>query len=347
MLKNISQIISKNKRRVVVLVVIVLFILVGINLVTGNGNNGIVTQEVVRQDLASTISASGAVEGKNQAVLHFNTPGKLAWVGVSRGDEVKKWQSLAQLDTVQLNANLQIAKSNLRAAEATLDRVYDNVKDHDEDESFTQKETRTAAEVAKDNAYNAVLSAQNALSNATLVAPFDGTVVSISDNLISGANVSLTDTIIIADTSEFKFTAQVDEVDFGKIELGQKAKISLDAFPDETFEGTVSYIGKAGVRTATGAVTIPVEVQFEANGNAMAVGLSGDVEFILDQKEDALVVPANYIKQKDGASVVYILENGNTAEKEVSTGLTTLTEVEITEGLEEGQTIVLPDSIKE
>jgi len=80
----------------------------------------------------------------------------------------------------------------------------------------------------------------------------------------------------------------------------------------------------------------------------LVVGLSGDVEFVLDQKEDALVVPTNYIKQKDGTSLIYLLtESGNRVEQEVSTGLTTLTEVEITKGLTEGQLIVLPDSIKE
>lgn len=343
MMKNIYQIVSKNKWKVLAFIVVVLIVLIGRNLITSNGDE-LVTQKVERQDLVSTISASGAVEGKNQATLHFNAPGKLVWVGVSQGDEVKKWQSLAGLDAVQLNANLQIARSNLRAAEATLERVYDSVKGHDDDESFTQKETRTAAEVAKDNAYDAVLSAQNALSNATLIAPFNGTVVSISDNFTPGANVALTDTIVIADVSEFKFTAQVDEVDFGKIKLGQKAEISLDAFPDEIFEGTVSYIGKAGIKTVTGGITLPVEVQFDSKGYDMAVGLSGDVEFVLDQKEDVLVVPGNYIKQKDGASVVYILENGNIVEKKVSTGLTTLAEIEIIEGLEEGQVIVLPDS---
>lgn len=346
MFKNIGQIISKNKGKIIIPVVIVLLGLIGTNLITGNGNE-LVTQEVVRQNLVSSISASGMVEGKSQATLHFQTPGKLAWIGVSQGDQVKKWQAIAKLDTVQLNANLQIARSNLRAAEATLDRVYDNVKDNDDDESFTQKETRTAAEVAKDKAYDSVLSAQDALSNATLIAPFTGTVVSISDNLIPGANVSLTDTITIADVSEFKFTSQVDEVDFGKIELGQKAKVYLDAFPDKTFDGTVSYISRAGVKTATGGVTIPVEVQFDPKGHNLVVGLSGDVEFILNQKEDALVVPTNYIEQKDGTSIVYLLDDrGNQIEQEVSTGLTTLTEVEIINGLTAGQIVILPDSIK-
>lgn len=346
MFKNISRFVKKNKWPILGFIVVALLVFIGQNLIADNSKEP-VTKKVARQDLVVTISASGAVEGKNQASLHFQAPGKVAWVGVSQGDEVKKWQTLAGLDAVQLNANLQIAKSNLRAAEATLDRVYDNVKGHDDDESFAQKEIRTSAEVAKNNAYDAVLSAQNALENTNLVAPFSGTVVSISDNFTPGANVTLTDTIVIADISEFKFTAQVDEVDFGKIKLGQKAKIYLDAFPDETFEGTVSYISKAGVRTATGGVAIPVEIQFDPKGHNMAVGLSGDVEFVLDQKENALAIPKNYLKQKDGASVVYVFEDGKKIEKKVGTGLTTLTEVEITEGLEEGQTIALPDSEKE
>jgi len=344
MLKNIYQIIKKNKWKIIILVV-ALSILISRNLFASDSDE-LVTQKVVRQNLVSTISASGFIKGKNQATLHFQTPGKIAWVGVSQGDEVKKWQSLAKLDTVQLNANVQIAKSNLRAAEASLDRIYDNVKGHDSDESFSQKEVRTAAEVTKDNAYNSVLSAQNALSNATLTAPFDGIVVSISDNFTPGANVTLTDSIMVADVSEFKFTAQVDEVDFGKIKLGQKVEISLDALADETFEGTVSYISKAGVKTATGGVVVPVEIQFDSNGHDMAVGLGGDVEFILDQRENVLVVPGNYVKQEDGTGFVYVLEDGHKVEREVSIGLTTLTEVEITKGLEEGQVIVLPDMTK-
>jgi len=329
-----------------------LLILVGVVLLAaffaaGKGSlrekgSGLETIQVRRQDISTTVSASGAIEGEQQATLHFQSPGKVSWVGVTKGEEVNKGQVLAKLDTVQLNASLQIARSNLRAAETTLERVYDDVKDHDDDETFTQKETRTTAEVAKDKAYDAVLSAQKALTNSTLIAPFDGVVVSISDNIIPGANIALTDTLVIADTSRFKFVAQVDEVDYGKITLGQKAEISLDAFSDEIFEGIVSYIGKAGVKTAGGGVTIPIEIQFDSNGNNMAVGLSGDVEFIVEEKENVLVIPKRYLSYKDGNSVVYIFENGNQEEKIVTTGLTTLTEIEIIEGLSEDQEVILP-----
>jgi len=340
---NIKNI-KKNKKLVLSLVIaILLLVIIGRNIVSKN-SNGIETQEIVRKDLKSTISASGIIEGEQQATLHFQTFGMVSWVGVTKGEEVKKWQALAGLDMVQLNANLQIARSNLRAAEATLERIHDDVKDHDDDESYTQKEIRTAAEVAKDNAYDAVLSAQKALSNSTLIAPFSGVIVSISDNVTPGANIALTDTIIIADISRFKFVAQVDEVDYGKMVLGQKAEISLDAFSDDTFEGTVSYIGKAGVKTAGGGVTIPIEIQFDSNGSNMVVGLSGDVEFVVEKKENVLVVPKRYVSNKDGNSVVYVSENGRQKERVVITGLSTLSEVEIVEGLVQGQEVILPNN---
>ncbi len=341
-LKNIK----KNKKIVFFFVVTVsLFVLFGRNLIT-NDENGVKKQKVTRGSLKATVSASGVVEGDKQASIHFQSPGKVSWVGVTEGEEVKRGQALAKLDMVQLNSSLQISLSNLRAAEATLGRVYDGVKGHDGDESFTQKETRTLAEAAKDNAYESVISAQQALSNSTLISPFNGVVVSISDNITPGVNIALSDTIVVADISRFKFIAQVDEVDYGKITLGQKAEISLDAFPDEVFEGNVSYIGKSGVKTAGGGVTIPIEIHFDAKGNNMVVGLSGDVEFIVEEKNNVLVVPREYVKNSGGNSFVYVMKNGNQEERTVKTGLSTLSQIEIIEGLEEGEEVFLPKNNK-
>lgn len=346
MYKNIKdkykKLSKRNKRLLILLEVILLaaLFIFGRDLLFEK-ENGLETTRVLKEDISSTISASGTVEAQQQANLHFQTMGTVSWVGVARGDRVIKGQVLAKLDTVQLNSNLQIAQSNLRAAQATLDRVYDNVKDHDDDESFTQKETRTTAEVAKDNAYEAVVSAQKALVNSTLKAPFSGVVVSISDNIAPGANVALTDVITIADTSSFKFVAQVDEVDYGQIKAGDKVEITLDAFPREVFEGIVTHISEVGIKTLTGGVTIPIDIEFATKGKDLAVGLGGDAEFILEEKESALVVPREYVKTKNGDSVVYIFKNGKTEERKITIGLSTLTQTEIIEGLVEGEEVVL------
>ena len=334
--------VRKSRINILILVAAVILLAVFGGKIFGKKAPPAETQTVERGSIKSTISASGFIEGEKQATLHFQTPGRVSWVGVKEGDEVKKWQAIAKLDAVQLNSNLQIAQSNLRAAEATLQRVYDNVKGHEADESFVQKETRTAAETAKDKAYEAVISAQDALSNAVLFAPFSGVIVTVSENITPGANAAMTDTVVIADVSSFKFTAQVDEVDYGNVSLGQKAEISLDAYPDEIFTGTVSYIGKAGIKTAGGGVTIPVEIKFDSKGKNMAVGLSGDVDFILEEKDGVLVLPKNFVFSKDGESKVLVLENGKEKEIPVSTGASTLTDIEITGGLSEGQVVLLP-----
>lgn len=346
MYKNIKEKYKKLGKRKKKLLILAEVILLAALFVFGRDllfkkENGLETTRVLKEDISSTVSASGNIEARQQANLHFQTMGAVSWVGVARGDRIIKGQALAKLDTVQLNSNLQIAQSNLRAAQATLDRVYDNVKDHDDDESFTQKETRTTAEVAKDNAYEAVISARKALSNSTLIAPFNGVVVSISDNITPGANIALTDIIVVADTGKFKFVAQIDEVDYGQIKVGGKVNISLDAFPNEVFEGKVVYIGEIGTKTIAGGVTIPIDIEFDTNGKKLALGLGGDAEFVLEKKGNALIVPREYVKTKNGGSVVYILKNGKPEERKVSIGLSSLTQTEIVEGLAEGEEIVL------
>jgi RND family efflux transporter MFP subunit len=341
--KKYSELSKRNKRLIILIeaILLVALLIFGKDLLFKKENE-FETTRVSRQNISTTVSASGTVEAQQQANLHFQSLGKVSWVGVVKGDRVNKWQALAKLDTVQLNTSLQIAHSNLRGAEATLERVYDDVKDHDDDESFTQKETRTTAEIAKDNAYEAVVSAQKAIVNSTLIAPFSGVVVSVSDNMTPGTNIALTDIITIADTSKFKFTAQVDEVDYGQIEVGEKVEISLDAFPDEVFEGTVSYISEVGIKTAGGGVTVPIDIEFDTNGNSLAINLGGDVEFNVEEKENVLVVPREYVKTKNGESIVYVLKERNRSEERVvKTGLNTLFEVEIMEGLIEGEEIVL------
>ena len=88
-------------------------------------------------------------------------------------------------------------------------------------------------------------------------------------------------------------------------------------------------------------MTIPIEIQFNPDGNNLAVGLNGDVEFIIEQKESVLIVPREYVKTKNGSAIVYLLKAVQPEERKVETGLTTLSQVEIIEGLEEGEKIVL------
>ena len=112
--------------------------------------DGVETAEVKEATIRQTVSASGTLLAKQYAKLHFQTLGELASLKVDKGDEVTKGQTIASLDTISLRATLEQESADLRSAEATVTKVLDEVKGHDDDESLEQREDRTVAEVARD-----------------------------------------------------------------------------------------------------------------------------------------------------------------------------------------------------
>ena len=153
----------------------------------------VASTEIKRGTIEEVLTLSGEINADEYARLTFPTSGEISWVGVKEGDEVRKGQALAKLDTVVLNSAFQSARATLRAAEATVANIHDQVKDHTGDETYSQKDTRTTAEVTKDKAYEAYVAAEYNLRNATLTAPFAGIVTTLA-HPYPGVNVLVTET---------------------------------------------------------------------------------------------------------------------------------------------------------
>jgi len=345
---KVSFFVEKAKQRKKLIIGLAVLLLVGF-LITGKPlgllgeKEELKTTKVEQKTLRETVSASGKIEAENSSQLHFTFPAKVVWLGVKKGDVVKKGQALASLDKRDLELKL---KKSLRD--------YSKERwDFEEDKEVTYKDkviTDTIKRILEKNQFDldkAVADVELAdivVKNVILISPINGTVTEIEGILAGDSLIAATlaaSYIKVVDLSSLKFVAQVDEVDYGKIKVGQKVEIALDSFPDKVFAGTVSYIGKEGVKTAGGGVTIPIDIQFNSDGNNLAVGLNGDVEFVVEEKESVLIVPKEYVKTKNSDSIVYILKDGKPEERKVKTGLTTLSQVEITEGLEKDEEIVL------
>ena len=182
-----------------------------------------------------------------------------------------------------------------------------------------------------------------------MVSPIAGEITAIKGITVGEQLVAIAlanSYIKVVDFSSLYFVVQVDEVDYGKIKTEQKVEIALDSFPEETYEGIVTYIGKEGIKTASGGITIPVDIQFNSDAESLVVGLNGDAEFIIEEKESVLVIPKEYVKTKNGESMVYVLKDDKPEERKVATGLSTLSKIEIIEGLVEGEEIVLVKNSK-
>jgi len=293
---------------------------------------------VQKGTVSEELILSGSVKADNYAQLTFQTSGKIAWVGVKQGDRVGKGQMLIKLDTIKLAADLQRAYSDLRSAQATLDKVHEDVKGHSKDETFTQRETRTTAEVDNDKAYDAVTKAQEDLRNATLFAPFTG-IISYLAHSAPGINVLFSEAQIeIVDPETFYFQVTADQTEVTTISKGEKVKIVLDSFPEETHEGEVAFIGLTPKPGESGTV-YEVRINFDRKPDStkIRVGMSGDSKFILSQKEDVLFAPPKFISSDSKGK--YVKTGARKTKVYIETGLEGEDRTEIVSGVKEGETL--------
>lgn len=327
---------KKGKKRIIIISAIVL-IIVGSRIVFSKQKNDVETATIQKGTVKEELVLSGEVKATEHALLTFSSSGKVSWVGVKEGDWVFKGQSLMKLDTLKLNADYERAKADLRSAEASVDKALDDVKDHDSDETFAQKETRTAAEVARDKAYEAVLKAQEDLKNATLVAPFSGLITDVL-NPYSGVSAIYTQSqveIVNPDTVYFEVTADQSEV--SSLSIDQPVSIYLDSFPEDELSGKIIFISYTPKTDETGTVyEIKVEID-SIDTETVRVGMTGDASFVLSQEKDVLYVPLNFVNSDKKGKYIN-LQNKNNKEY-VETGIEGEDRIEIIGNIKEGQAV--------
>lgn len=332
-----------NRKRLIILTAILLVGFLVRNNLIKNSTLTIETTKAEKQDIIETISASGKVDAEKKSVLAFAGAGEVVEVAVKEGDYIQKNQLLARLDPTNLYQTYLQTQASLRSAEATRARVYDQVQGREKDESFTQRETRTAAEVAYDNAYrNYVVAAEN-LHNARMIAPFPGVVTDISDNMTEGVTVlATTGSITVVDPATVYFSAEINEVDVSKIHEGQTVELELDAYPNQVFEQTIFDISFNSKTTTTGATAYPIKITLPLNiNNRFRLGMKGNAEIVLDKKDNVLSIPITAITEESDKQFLWVVENNKAKRIEIQTGLSSLDMAEIVSGVEENTIVIL------
>lgn len=291
-----------------------------------------------RQGVESLVSASGVLNGEASSVVKFASGGRLAYLGVKIGDNVVRGQVLATLDRQSLSSSLQQARNTLRQREAEVQKILDDVKGHESDETFAQKATRTASEVAKDNAYEAVIQAEKAMRDATVIAPISGVIVDQSD-ITTGQNVTGSDIVAhIVDFKEFTFLGDVDESDISKVEVGQEATVTLNAYEGKAFKGKVVEVYPLAESSSSGATTVKVKILIESEGITQISGLEGSADIVVKKASSAITVPSESIFEE---KYVYVKDGGKFTKREVVLGISSDTRTEIVSGVSEGEELVV------
>ncbi len=337
-----------TRKKLIILAIIIIIAILGFNYFGKPKQTPLQFATVKRQDIKATVSASGTLNGKNSANLRFKLPGKLTFINVKTGDAVFAGQVIAGLDTQDLAIALQQAQNTLRDKQATADKVIDDIHLFQYgnggfpnvgtvNETMTQRQLRTTAEVARDNAFDSIKASQRAFQDTVIISPINGIITQAIEvpNQIVGA----TDVIAqVVDDSEVYFDGEVDEADIASVSVGQNAEISLNTYPDRVIKGQVEQIMPNTKTTTSNATVVVVRILLSETNIRNIPGLNGQATITVAKSSNVLSVPIESIQSDN---TVYISSPKGLTKIPVVPGIKSDTDVEIKSGLSEGQQIVL------
>lgn len=304
------------------------------------------TVTVSRQELVQTLEVSGEIKAEEQVDLHFQTLGKLTWVGVKEGDEVKKWQGIATLDQRQLEKNLQKELNDYLTNRWNFEDTRDtyNVTTDNLDGYTLSDAARRVLERAQFSLNNAVLDVEiQSVANeySRLVSPIAGIVTKV-DTPVAGINITSTDLFEIVNPNTLYFSAEVDETDISLIEVGQNTSITLDAYENETLESTISWIDFASSTSEGGSTVFVIKLTLpSSDALKYRLGMNGDAEIVITKRDNALALPFEAIQEDEESQFVTRITSGQQEKVRVETGIETDDYVEIKSGIDEGDEIVI------
>ena len=322
----------------------------------------------IEETVANT--RAGTVKACRRAQMAPAMGGQIASLPVKEGDSVKQGELLLALWNDDLQAEVGLARSEARAAQARADSVCvqadiseknakrktDLRKTHAISEELVDQAVATAKSQRADciaSRTSATVSAERigvaeALLERTLLkAPFDGIIVEMNGEIgeyvtPSPPGIPTLPAIDMVDRSCFYVVAPIDEVDAPKIKPDMQARISLDAFKDRRFPATVRRVADYVLDREKQARTVDIEVIFENPEDMLEMlpGYSADAEVILKTRDNVLRVPTETIIDKQQL-YVFNSDDQSLELREVKTGLSNWDHTEIISGVEQGELVVI------
>ena len=279
-------------------------------------------KEAGAQQLELTVEASGTVEAISSIEIKSKASGQVLFLGAEIGDFVEKGIVLARIDQrtptntlAQANADLEVAKVRLSNAKNQFNR---SKRLHDEgnisDKSFEDaQEASSSAQAQFVRAEVFLENARIALDDTSVRSPIAGTVISrtaeVGQVITSPTSAVGGGTLLMemADLNKVRVRALIDEIDIGKINIGQEVTLKVSAYRDKRFTGVVSKIEPMS-RIDQNVTTFPVLIDIENKDNLLLIGMNTDVEIEILNEEVALALPAGSLRtRKDIASVAPLL----------------------------------------
>lgn len=323
-------------------------------------------EKVATHTLQNSITATGTIEAVTSVTVGTQVSGIVNKLYVDYNSVVKKGQVIAELDKTNLISELNTAKANLASTESNLSYQSANMKryqtlykkglvsaDEYENALLAYRQAKEQVASSREN----VQKAQTNLGYATITSPIDGTVISksVEEGQTVAASFNTPELFTIAkDLKNMQVIANVDEADIGGVAVGNRVNFTVDAYPDDTFEGVVKQV-RLEATTTNNVVTYEVVISAPNADLKLKPGLTANVTIFTKEQANILSVankalrftPTKETVGKDmkivdckGKNKVWTL-NGNTlTAHSVNIGQSDAMHTQIISGIKAGQSVV-------
>lgn len=295
-----------------------------------------------RAEMAALYTGTAPVEADRKAFVMPKVQGEIRQVLADEGQKVRAGQSLARLDGDKLRLEVALNEATMRKLERDYNRNLE-LQQKGLVSAVSMDNLKYELEAAKANWELARLQ----LSYCDIRSPIDGTVTQRLDVVKVGNTVTPVGGVIesgesslfvVEDLDTLMLRVNVPERELAKLSVGQPAQLTFDAVPNKVFEGTISLISPyVNAETATFAVRIHVT----KSDGLLRPGMFARVAIIYERKPDALQIPRTALLDGDGPPKVFVIKDGKAAERAVKLGLSNGAWVEVTEGLKDGEQVVV------
>jgi membrane fusion protein, macrolide-specific efflux system len=332
---------------------------------------------VKRGDLPIEVIETGKVQPREKVEVKSKVAGQVDRVFVEEGAQVKKGQPLLRIDPTDFRRDVARTEADVGKAEAdvaqtkialefaklTLERRQKGLEGRgvaqiDVDFAANEVKAKTVslqtAETILSGAKVALGASQDRLRYTQIDAPMEGTVIirGIEPGEVVTPGVQATfdgkSLMTVADLSTLIVKAELNQIDVAKVKLGQKVKLTLDALPGKSYEATITKVAPAAVKgtTATTTDVFPVEATLTKTDGDIKPGMTADVRVHIETKPNVMYLPIEAVVKEAGKAFVTKVTVGDggrqkTDKVEVKTGVRNDRDVEVLDGMKEGEKVLI------
>lgn len=331
------------------------------------------TETVRRETVSVSISSAGYIGPKRLVEVKSKASGEILKIHVRDGDKVNKGDLLVELDKTEERTRVRQAEADVMATQARLAQAQVKLEEARRNYShmalLLEEKLITGEEALKAKSQLSLAETDVKISRASLVtseeqlknarvrfadteirAPITGTVLEkfVEEGQIIASGISSTTggtaLMTIGDMSSIISTAEIDEVDIGRLKVGQTALVNVDAYPNRAFKGELVHIAPKGIDQSNVTV-FNIEINItDPDKQLLKAGMTNTATILVEERQNVLTLPSYAVQFRQGRHMVLVAKHGakEPEPKPVKVGLNDYERIEVVSGLAEGDTVLVP-----